>query len=104
MTNDFRWKTSFNFSTNKNKVIELHPDLKTFVYGDEGFSSSYSMRLVEGGALVRHSNVMKKTGEIVFSKDEDGDLVPNVVGSGNTIKVGNSSPDFMLGWGKYLYL
>ena len=42
---------------------------------------------------------MKKTGEIVFSKDEDGDLVPNVVGSGNTIKVGNSSPDFMLGWG-----
>ena len=106
MTEDFRWKTSFNFSTNKNKVIELHPDLKTFVYGDEGFSSSYSMRLVEGGALGDiYGKAFERdeaTGQIVFSKDEDGDLVPNVVGSGNTVKVGNSNPDFMLGWGNTL--
>ena len=29
-------------------------------------------------------------------------MIPNVVGSGNTIKVGNSNPDFMLGWGNTL--
>lgn len=105
MTNDFRWKTAFNFSTNKNKVIELHPDLKTFVYGDEGFSSSYSMRLVEGGSL---GDIYGKAferddnGNIVYTTDKDGDKIPNVIGSGNTIKVGNSNPDFMLGWSNTL--
>lgn len=101
MTKDFRWKTQFNFSTNKNEIIALHPDLKTFVYGDEGFSSSYSMRLVEGGsigdiygkAFERDAN-----GSIVYSTDKDGDKIPNIIGDGNTIKVGNSNPDFMLGW------
>ena len=105
MTNDFRWKTAFNFSTNKNKVIELHPDLKTFVYGDEGFSSSYSMRLVEGGSLgdiYGKAFDRDENGNIKFTTDKDGDQIPVVVGSGNTIKVGNSNPKFMLGWSNTL--
>ncbi|MCC8187156.1 MAG: TonB-dependent receptor [Bacteroides sp.] len=101
MTENFRWKTQFNFSSNKNKIIELHPDLRTFLYGDEGFSSSYAMRLVEGGsfgdiygkAFERDAN-----GKIVFLTDSDGDKIPSVIGGGNTEKVGNSMPDFMLGW------
>lgn len=102
LTNDFRWKTLLNFSTNKNKVIALHPDLKTFIYGDEGFSSSYSMRLVEGGAMGDiYGKAFKRdeNGRIVYTKDEDGDQIPVVIGSGNTEKVGNSNPNFMLGWG-----
>lgn len=101
MTNDFRWKTAFNFSTNKNEVIALHPDLKTFVYGDEGFSSSYSMRLVEGGSLGDiYGKVFERdeAGKIIYTADKDGDMLPNVIGTGNTEKVGNSNPDFMLGW------
>lgn len=86
----------------QNKVIALHPDLKTFIYGDEGFSSSYSMRLVEGGAMGDiYGKAFKRdeNGRIVYTKDEDGDQIPVVIGSGNTEKVGNSNPNFMLGWG-----
>lgn len=105
LTSDFLWKTDISFSTNKNEVIELHPDLKTFVYGDEGFSSSYSMRLVKGGAL---GDIYGKAferdaeGRVIFTEDQDGDLIPNVIGSGNTEKVGNCYPDFMLGWSNTL--
>ncbi len=101
MTKNFRWKTQFNFSTNSNKIIKLHPDLKTFVYGDEGFSSSYSMRLVEGGSfgdIYGKAFERDDKGNIVYTTDSDGDKIPNVIGEGNTIKVGNSSPDFMLSW------
>lgn len=101
MNDAFRWKTQFNFSTNKNKIIELHPDLKTFVYGDESFSSSYSMRLVQGGSfgdIYGKAFEREDNGQIVYTTDQDGDKVPNVIGGGNTEKVGNCNPDFMLGW------
>lgn len=101
MNDNFRWKTAFNFSTNKNEVIALHPDLKTFVYGDEGFSSSYSMRLVEGGSLGDiYGKVFERDaqGKIMYEANDDGVMLPNVIGDGNTVKVGNSNPDFMLGW------
>ena len=60
------------------------------------------MRLVEGGAMGDiYGKAFKRdeTGRIVYTKDEDGDQIPVVIGSGNTEKVGNSTPDFMLGWG-----
>lgn len=97
MTENFRWKTGVNFSTNKNKIVELHPDLNSFIYGDEGFSMNYAMRLEEGGSF----------GDIYgwkFERDENGKIklndkgLPATIGSGNTEKVGNSNPDCMLGW------
>ncbi len=48
---DFTWKTSLNFSANKNKIVELHEELKEFVYGPTSFSSSYAMKLVKGGSI-----------------------------------------------------
>lgn len=94
---DFCWRTAINFSTNKNTIVKLHPDLKSFIYGPEGFSMHYSMRLREGGSF----------GDIYgwkFDRDEKGTIkldekgLPKSIGSGNTEKVGNSSPDYMLGW------
>lgn len=91
------WKTAINYARNKNLVKELHKDLPAFIYGDEGFSSSYSMRLVEGGSF---GDIYGKA----FDRDESGVIkygengIPIVIGDGNTIKVGNSNPDFMLGW------
>lgn len=98
ITEHFRWKTALNFSRNRNIVKKLHKDLPAFMYGDEGFSSSYSMRLVEGGSL---GDIYGKA----FVRDEYGAIMygenslPQEQGSGNTIKVGNGNPDFMLGWG-----
>lgn len=97
LTNDFKWKASLNYSTNRNVVKKLHKDLPTFVYGDEGFSSSYSMRLVEGGSfgdIYGKAFLRDKYGAIVYG--EYG--LPEVVGDGNTVKVGNCNPDFLLGW------
>ena len=34
---DFNWKTSVNFSTNKNKIVKLHEDLKEMIYGTYQF-------------------------------------------------------------------
>jgi TonB-linked SusC/RagA family outer membrane protein len=97
ISSDFIWKIAINYARNRNLVKELHKDLPTFIYGDEGFSSSYSMRLVEGGSF---GDIYGKA----FDRDEKGAIkygengIPLVIGDGNTIKVGNSNPDFMLGW------
>lgn len=98
LTNHFRWRTTLNFSHNRNIVKELHKDLPAFVYGDEGFSSSYSMRLVEGGSfgdIYGRAFARDKYGAILYGKDG----LPLEIGNGNTVKVGNCNPDLMLGWG-----
>lgn len=101
MNTHFRWKTALNYSINENKIIELHPTLNNFIYGDEGFSMSYAMRLKKGGSF----------GDIYglkFDRNEDGTIkvndkgLPLTIGSGNTEKVGNSNPDYMLGWSNTL--
>ena len=51
LTPDFNWKTSVNFSTNKNKIVKLHEDLKEMIYGPTSFSSSYAMKLIKGGSI-----------------------------------------------------
>ena len=64
LTPDFTWKTSLNFSSNRNKIKELHEELKELVYGPSSFSSSYAMKLVKGVLseifMVRLSCVMPK--------------------------------------------
>ncbi|MEG2066625.1 MAG: SusC/RagA family TonB-linked outer membrane protein [Tannerellaceae bacterium] len=98
VSNRFQWKSTVNYSQNRNRVKELHKDLLAFVYGDEGFSSSYSLRLVEGGSF---GDIYGKA----FARDSYGairygqDGLPLVVGDGNTVKVGNCNPNFMLSWG-----
>ncbi|MGL5979942.1 MAG: SusC/RagA family TonB-linked outer membrane protein [Phocaeicola sp.] len=94
MTEEFRWKSSFNFSKNNNKVVSLGGQ-DSFDYG-EGVSMPYRMRVVEGGSL----------GDIygnAFSRDENGNLLLDDKGlpkfdTGNNDLIGNANPDFMLGW------
>ncbi|MDR1880607.1 MAG: SusC/RagA family TonB-linked outer membrane protein [Tannerellaceae bacterium] len=97
LTKGFTWKTFANLSLNRNRVMALHPDLPAFVYGQEGFSSSYTMRLVKGGSF---GDIYGKA----FDRDDEGkirygnDGMPLTRGEGNTVKVGNSAPRFLLGW------
>ena len=98
LTNQFKWNTTLNFSRNKNEVKKLHDDLASFIQGDEGFSSSYTMRLVEGGSfgdIYGKAFERDKYGAIVYGRDG----LPQEIGSGNTAKVGNCNPAFLLGWG-----
>lgn len=101
LTLDFTWKTSLNFSANKNKIVELHEELKEFVYGPTSFSSSYAMKLVKGGSIgdiYGKAFIRDEAGNIVYGTDGDYKGLPLVEGDGNTVKVGNANPDFMLGW------
>lgn len=94
---DFRWESMVNFSRNKNTVKQLHKDLPSFIYGDEGFSSSYSMRIKEGGSFGDiYGKAFKR--DLYGSIEYDQDGIPLIIGDGNTEKVGNCNPDFMLGW------
>ena len=101
MNRDFMWKTTLNFSSNKNKIIELHEKLKEFVYGPTSFSSSYAMKLVEGGSIgdiYGKAFVRDAEGNIVYETDGDIKGLPQVEGDGNTVKVGNANPVFSMGW------
>lgn len=54
-------------SMNRNKVVSLHKDYKSFRYGSEGFSMAYDMWVKEGGKL----------GDIYgngFERDENGKI------------------------------
>ncbi|NCC11667.1 MAG: TonB-dependent receptor, partial [Bacteroidia bacterium] len=100
MTQDFRWKTGINFSKNENKILSLHPEFKTFTYGDPNISMGYLMRIKEGGSM----------GDIygnAFVRDENGKIQTNKDGSpvaetGNKTLLGNCNPDFLMGWNNTL--
>ncbi len=92
---DFRWRTGVNFSFNRNKVLELAEGLGYFDFGGGG-SNSYAARLEVGGSF----------GDLYgrcFSRDEEGKILYDEEGipridKSDLKKVGNSSPDFLLGW------
>lgn len=101
LTPDFTWKTSLNFSSNRNKIKELHEELKELVYGPSSFSSSYAMKLVKGGSIgdiYGKAFVRDAEGNIVYQTEGDHKGLPAVEGEGNTIKVGNTNPRFIMGW------
>lgn len=101
LTPDFTWKTSLNFSSNRNKIKELHEELKELVYGPSSFSSSYTMKLVKGGSIgdiYGKAFVRDVEGNIVYQTEGDHKGLPAVEGEGNTIKVGNANPRFIMGW------
>lgn len=87
LTPDFTWKTSLNFSSNRNKIKELHEELKELVYGPSSFSSSYAMKLVKGGSIgdiYGKAFVRDAEGNIVYQTEGDHKGLPAVEGEGNT--------------------
>lgn len=96
MNDNFRWKTTFNFSTNKNKIKKLHPELDHFEFGPAG-NYSYQMKLFKGGSfgdIYGKAFVRDDQGNITY--DENG--LPNVTASTSDTYIGNINPDFNLSW------
>ena len=59
------------------------------------------MKLVKGGSIgdiYGKAFIRDEEGHIVYGTDGDYKGLPLVEGDGNTVKVGNANPDFMLGW------
>lgn len=101
ISKDFEWKTVLNYSTNKNKVIRLHEELPVFIYGPRGFSSSYAMKLMEGGSFGDiYGKAFRRddNGQILYESEGEKKGLPQVEGEGNLIKVGNANPKFAMNW------
>lgn len=95
ITNNFRWKTGMNFATNKNEAIELEDRLGGYFSFSGGESNNVWNRLEVGGSfgdIYGTTFVRDENGKIKF---EDG--MP-LVDKSNPKKLGNSNPDFNLGW------
>lgn len=99
--NGFTWQSVLNFAHNKNRVLRLHDELREYVYGPTSFSSSYAMKLVEGGSIgdiYGRAFERDEQGNIVYETEGDYAGLPRTTGEGNTVKVGNANPVFALSW------
>ena len=95
------WQSAVNFARNRNRVIRLHDELREYVYGPSSFSSSYAMKLVEGGSIsdiYGRAFELDENGRIVYETEGDYAGLPRTVGEGNTVRVGNANPVFSLSW------
>ena len=95
------WQSAVNFARNRNRVIRLHDELREYVYGPSSFSSSYAMKLVEGGSIgdiYGRAFERDENGRIVYETEGDYAGLPRTVGEGNTVRVGNANPVFSLSW------
>ncbi|HTN36606.1 MAG TPA: SusC/RagA family TonB-linked outer membrane protein, partial [Arachidicoccus sp.] len=91
---NFSWKTAFNGSTNKNKIVELIASNPGYIVGgqDEGFDS----RIMAGGSfndLWIYKFARNDAGQIILDPTTG---VPTK--AQEETKVGNVNPDFLLGW------
>lgn len=102
MTNNFRWKTGVNFATNKNKAIELAEGLDRFMFNGGESNNVWSYLEVGGsfGDIYGTTFVRDESGKIQYepkkeNQNED-ERLPLV--NKDPVKLGNSNPDFNLGW------
>lgn len=97
----FTWQSMVNFAHNKNRVIKLHDQLREYVYGPSSLSSSYAMKLVEGGSIgdiYGRAFERDEKGRVVYETEGDYAGLPRTLGEGNTVKVGNANPVFSMSW------
>jgi hypothetical protein len=84
---DLRWDVDLNFASNKNKLVELTPDLKVLTLASDFMNN---VRAIEGGPL----------GEIYsrgYERNAQGQILVDAAGlpkitSGTTVYMGNSRP------------
>lgn len=100
MTNSFRWKTGVNFATNKNEAKALAGEALGYFQFSGGESNNVWSRLEVGGSFGDFYGT-------TFERDDNGkikfgdDGLP-LVNKSDPKKLGNSNPDFNLGWSNTL--
>jgi TonB-linked SusC/RagA family outer membrane protein len=93
---ELTWNTNFNFTKNNNEIVELTPLLANGEYAITGAGvNNYGLSITEGGQY----------GDIYGKKFQrsDGKIVVDATGkplaaSGGLSKLGNPTPDALLGW------
>lgn len=91
-TEDFEWRTSLNYTKNKNTIVDIGPDHDKII--NLGSSEGYTSRLVEGGSY-NDIYVLK------FLRDDQGRILFD---GGKPLRttereyIGNLDQDWSLGW------
>jgi outer membrane receptor protein involved in Fe transport len=99
-TRNFTWETLFNWSTNKNKIIELTKDTKRQLLSyDTGLDNIMNIVAEEGGSY----------GDIygtAYLRDDKGNIIIGQSGiplaASERKLLGNNQPDGMFGWNNTL--
>ncbi len=92
---NLQWESFINFSTNKNLVKELYEEFEQFVLADD-LAAGYRRILTVGGSFGDfYAQSLKRDdlGRVIINADG------SPISSGSNDFIGNSSPDFKLGWG-----
>lgn len=91
--NEFQWSSKVNFSSNKNKILKLHPELEGRYQLSK--SEGYASYVTQGGHF---SDIYTYK----FERDDQGRIKVNDEGeperSSEEKLIGDSEPDFNLGW------
>ncbi|MCH4822452.1 SusC/RagA family TonB-linked outer membrane protein [Gramella lutea] len=90
-TENFKWETSLNFSTNNNELVALIDGLETLPLNTLG---NFSVRASVGGGIGDLYGTTWKT-------NEDGERLVNAEGfplAGEVEKLGNAQPDWIAGF------
>lgn len=97
---NFRWSTNVNFTTNKNKITSLPEQYKET--GMKLTSGGFTYLLKEGekwGEMYMKRSKRDDQGRIIV-KEENGKQ--QLQEASDESRIGNVSPDFMLGWNNQL--
>ena len=89
-----KWNSTINFALNRSKVVELTDEIDRFSYAPVT-NNGYMMYLEKGGSLgdlYTYNYERDNNGAIKYDKDN----LP--IKNGSFKKVGNTNPDFNLGW------
>lgn len=94
------WWTGFNISTNRNKIISLHPDLKGEYDISGAGVNNYALKVKEGGSFGDiYGKLIKRDASGAIVVDVDGKPVANAPG---LEYVGNPNPKALVGWNNTL--
>jgi TonB-linked SusC/RagA family outer membrane protein len=92
----FNWNTAFNFSNNKNTIIELNPSAPTAQIQLTGNgNNAYESVLAKGGSYGDIYGVKYQrnaSGQIMVGNDG------TPINDGNFVNAGNPNPKFQMGW------
>ncbi|MEK6781170.1 MAG: SusC/RagA family TonB-linked outer membrane protein [Bacteroidota bacterium] len=107
-----KWDMGFNFGLNRNKIVELTENVKTFVISDDGFGRSATPIVQEGGSYGdmqgffwrNTADVLDATGKVINHSNDGTPLVTatglplSSITSGDQAIIGNFNPKATLGW------
>lgn len=90
---NFEWGIDLNFSKNKNKVLELHPDIDTYIISEARWAGAAIVAKVGG----EYGSIIGKD----FKKTESGEIIHSANGmplfTEEKVVLGNGVPDWTAG-------